>query len=417
MIIETDERRPADKRSKYRRRRLAVFGTLGVLLLAGAYALGVLVAPLPAVAAAAASEQTITPAAAQIAWPAEGSAAVGAVGYSGLLAQHGADAAVPIASMTKTITALVVLAAKPIQKGSEGPTITFTDADVAIFHQVIANGGSWAPVVAGEQLTEKQALQAMLLPSANNYAISLANWAYGSVPAFLTAANTWLDSHGLHDTHLTDPAGLDPGTVSTASDMVDIGKRVLANPVLADVVKTPTITLPGAGTQDNGNKLLGHDGIDGIKTGFTDEAGHCLLFSAKVNVGEHQVTIVGVELGAASYAELWATVPPLLTSAKDGFHSVALTGATKTFGTYATEWGASSALVSTAPSSMLVWSNAPIAVTTQTVPMRVGAAGERIGTVTFTQGKTVVTRPLTLAKAIPDPGFWWRFTHPLTLFG
>lgn len=417
MIIETDERRPADKRSKYRRRRLAVFGTLGVLLLAGAYALGVLVAPLPAVAAAAASEQTITPATAQIAWPAEGSAAVGAVGYSGLLAQHGADAAVPIASMTKTITALVVLAAKPIQKGSEGPTITFTDADVAIFHQVIANGGSWAPVVAGEQLTEKQALQAMLLPSANNYAISLANWAYGSVPAFLTAANTWLDSHGLHDTHLTDPAGLDPGTVSTASDMVDIGKRVLANPVLADVVKTPTITLPGAGTQDNGNKLLGHDGIDGIKTGFTDEAGHCLLFSAKVNVGEHQVTIVGVELGAASYAELWATVPPLLTSAKDGFHSVALTGATKTFGTYATEWGASSALVSTAPSSMLVWSNAPIAVTTQTVPMRVGAAGERIGTVTFTQGKTVVTRPLTLAKAIPDPGFWWRFTHPLTLFG
>lgn len=417
MIIETDERRPADKRSKYRRRRLAVFGTLGVLLLAGAYALGVLVAPLPAVAAAAASEQTITPATAQIAWPAEGSAAVGAVGYSGLLAQHGADAAVPIASMTKTITALVVLAAKPIQKGSEGPTITFTDADVAIFHQVIANGGSWAPVVAGEQLTEKQALQAMLLPSANNYAISLANWAYGSVPAFLTAANAWLDSHGLHDTHLTDPAGLDPGTVSTASDMVDIGKRVLANPVLADVVKTPTITLPGAGTQDNGNKLLGHDGIDGIKTGFTDEAGHCLLFSAKVNVGEHQVTIVGVELGAASYAELWATVPPLLTSAKDGFHSVALTGATKTFGTYATEWGASSALVSTAPSSMLVWSNAPIAVTTQTVPMRVGAAGERIGTVTFTQGKTVVTRPLTLAKAIPDPGFWWRFTHPLTLFG
>jgi serine-type D-Ala-D-Ala carboxypeptidase (penicillin-binding protein 5/6) len=417
VIIETDERRPEDKRAKYRRRRVGVFGTLGVLLLAGAYALGVLAAPLPAVAAAAGSEQTITPAAAQLVWPAAGSAAVGAVGYSGLLAQHGGETPVPIASMTKTITALVVLAAKPIQNGSEGPTITFTDNDVAIFHQVIADGGSWAPVVAGEQLTEKQALQAMLLPSANNYAISLATWAYGSVPAFLTAANAWLDSHGLHDTHLTDPAGLDAGTVSTASDMVDIGKRVLANPVLADVVKTPSVTLPGAGTQDNGNKLLGHDGIDGIKTGFTDEAGHCLLFSAVVNVGGHRVTIVGVELGAASYEALWTTVPPLLTSAKDGFHSVALTGAHKTFGRYATEWGASSTLVSTAPSSMLVWSNAPITVTTQTAPMRVGAAGETIGTVTFTQGKTVVKQPLTLAKAIDDPGFWWRFTHPLTLFG
>jgi D-alanyl-D-alanine carboxypeptidase (penicillin-binding protein 5/6) len=417
VIIETDERRSADKRAKYRRRRAGVFGTLGVLVLAGAYALGVLAAPLPAVAATVGTEQTITPAAAQIVWPTGSSAAVGAVGHSGLLAQHGGDAPVPIASMTKTVTALVVLAAKPIQKGSEGPTITFTDADVAIFHQVIANGGSWAPVVAGEQLTEKQALQAMLLPSANNYAISLATWAYGSVPAFLTAANSWLDSHGLHGTHLTDPAGLDPGTVSTASDMVDIGKRVLANPVLADVVKTPTVTLPGAGTQNNGNKLLGRDGIDGIKTGFTDEAGHCLLFSAKVNVGGHQVTIVGVELGAASYEALWTTVPPLLMSAKDGFHSVTLTGANKTFGSYATEWGASSAVVSRAPSSMLVWSNAPIAVTTQTTPMRVGSAGERIGTVTFTQGKTVVKKPLTLAKTIHDPGFWWRFTHPLTLFG
>jgi D-alanyl-D-alanine carboxypeptidase (penicillin-binding protein 5/6) len=417
VIIETDEPRPADKRATYRRRRVVVFGALGPLLLATAYALGVLAAPLPAVAAVAGTEQTITPAAAQIAWPTTASAAVGAVGYSGLLAQHGADAPVPIASMTKTITALVVLEAKPIKKGTDGPTITFTDADVSIFHQVIANGGSWAPVVAGEQLTEKQALQAMLLPSANNYAISLANWAYGSVPAFLTAANAWLDSHGLHDTHLTDPAGLDPGTVSTASDMVDIGKRVLANPVLADVVKTPTVTLPGAGTQDNGNKLLGHDGIDGIKTGFTDEAGHCLLFSARVDVGDHRVTIVGVELGASSYADLWATVPPLLTSAKDGFHSVTLTGANKTFGAYATEWGASSALVSTAPSSMLVWSNASISVTTQTVPLRVGAAGDTVGTVTFRQGKTVVKKPLMLAKTIPDPGFWWRFTHPLTLFG
>jgi D-alanyl-D-alanine carboxypeptidase (penicillin-binding protein 5/6) len=66
---------------------------------------------------------------------------------------------------------------------------------------------------------------------------------------------------------------------------------------------------------------------------------------------------------------------------------------------------------------MLVWSNAPITVTTQTTPMRVGSAGERIGTVTFTQGKTVVKKPLTLAKTIEDPGVWWRFMHPLTLFG
>jgi len=408
---------PSDKRRVYRRRRIGVFGTLSVLLLAAIYAVGILAAPLPAVAAVTQSQRTIVSAPAKLAWPAVGSAAVSAVGYKGLLAQNGATTSVPIASMTKTITALVILDAKPIANGSDGPTITFTSADVTIFNQVVQEGGSWAPVVAGEQLTEKQALQAMLLPSANNYAISLADWAYGSVGKFLTAANTWLKARGLDDTHLTDPAGLDPGTVSTAADMVDVGKRVLANPVLASIVKTTTVTLPGAGTQDNGNKLLGTDGIDGIKTGFTDQAGHCLLFSAKADVDGHPVTIVGVELGAASYDALWTTVPPLLTSAKDGFHSVALTGAGKTFGTYTAQWGASSTLVSTVPSSMLAWSSTPITVTTQTQAMRGGAAGDPVGTVTFTMGKSTVTKNLTLAKAIDDPGFWWRFTHPFALFG
>lgn len=387
------------------------------MLLAGAYSLGALIAPLPATAASINVPHTLAAAPAQLQWPGAGSAAVSAVGHAGLLAQTGTRTPVPIASMTKTITALVILDAKPIPNGSDGPTITFTDADVAIFHQVIANGGSWAPVVAGEQLTEKQALQAMLLPSANNYAISLATWAYGSVDAFLTAANAWLHVNHLTDTHLTDPAGLDPSTVSTAADMVDIGKRVLANPVLASVVKTPTVTLPGAGTQDNGNKLLGRDGIDGIKTGFTDEAGHCLLFSADVDVDGHPITIVGVELGEASYEALWATVPTLLKSAKDGFHAVALTGANKTFGTYTTPWGASSTLVSTAASTMLTWSNTPIAVTTQTHPVRAGSAGDHVGTVTFTLGTTRVSKPLTLATTIPDPGFWWRATHPIALFG
>ncbi len=408
---------PPDRRSVYRRRRIVVFGVLGVLLLSAAYSLGVMLAPLPASAATLHPTHTIASSAAKPAWPAVGSAAISAVGYDGLLAQNGSTASVPIASMTKTITALVVLDAKPIPAGSEGPTITFTSADVQIFNQVIAEGGSWAPVVAGEQLTEKQALEAMLLPSANNYAISLAIWSHGSVAGFLTTANSWLKAHGFNGTHLTDPSGLDPGTVSTASDLVGIGKLVLANPVLSTIVKTQTVTLPGAGTQDNGNALLGKDGIDGIKTGFTDEAGHCLMFSAQAEVGGKTMTLVGVVLNEQSYGALWSTVPPLLASAKDGFHSVPLTGAGMTFGSYTTPWGAKATVVSPTPSSTLVWSDTPITVSTTARPVTVAAAGDTVGTATFTVGKTTVTKPLTLKHAVPGPGFWWRFTHPFALLG
>lgn len=394
-----------------------MFAAAGVVLLALIYSVAVLLAPLPSATAVITAKQRIVGSTAQLTWPGVGNAAVGAVGHDGLLARNGANTAVPIASMTKTITAQVILQKKPIAKGSQGPTITFTDKDVAIFNQVVAEGGSWAPVVAGEKLTEKQSIEAMMLPSANNYAISLAIWAFGSVDSFLTAANAWLKGHNFSDTHLTDPAGLDPGTVSTPADLVGIGKLLLASPVLASVVKTKSVTLDGAGTQGNGNKLLGQDGIDGIKTGFTDEAGHCLLFSAKAKIGGHAVTLVGVVLGQPAYSSLWATVPPLLTSAKNGFHSVTLTGANTSFGSYTTRWGARSTLVSTSAPSLLTWSNTPITVKTQTQPMRAGAAGDTAGTVTFAMGKTTISRPLKLADEIPDPGFWWRFTHPFALLG
>jgi serine-type D-Ala-D-Ala carboxypeptidase (penicillin-binding protein 5/6) len=127
--------------------------------------------------------------------------------------------------------------------------------------------------------------------------------------------------------------------------------------------------------------------------------------------------VVGVVLGAGSYAALWSTVPALLTSVKSSFHSVSLTGPGTTFGTYTTPWGADSTLVSTTASSTLVWSDTPVRVTTTARPAGVGQAGDVVGSVRFTVGKTTVTKPLTLKTAIPDPGFWWRLTHPFEFFG
>jgi D-alanyl-D-alanine carboxypeptidase (penicillin-binding protein 5/6) len=401
-------------RAGRRRRRFVAFFVIAVVFLAGLYTAAAAFAPLPSAANAAGRASTIVQPAVQPDWPSWGSAAVGAVGYDGVLIKKGSDASVPIASMTKTITALVILDKKPITTG-DGPTITFTADDVAIFDRVIAEGGSWAPVVAGEQLTERQALEAMMLPSANNYAISLAIWAYGSVDAFLSAGNAWLAHHGFTGTHLTDPAGLDPGSVSTPTDLVGIGKLVLADPVLSTVVSTKTVTLPGAGTQDNGNKLLGTDGIDGVKTGFTDEAGHCLMFSADVRVGGKKIEVIGVVLGAASYGDLWTSVPPLLTSVKDGFHAVDLTSST-TFGDYTTAWGEKTSLTAAKDATMVVWSDTPVNVTVRSTPVGVASPGDDVGTVTFTEGTTTVKRELTVTRPITDPGLLWRLAHPIDLF-
>lgn len=408
----SDSSRGLSRRTRYRRRRIAVFSTLGILLLAAVYVASSLIAPLPAADAASAKTVTLAQPAAQLVWPGFGASAVTVLDYPGVSESNGSNASMPIASMTKTITALVVLNAKPIAAGTDGPNITFTQADVKILNEVIAEDGSWAPVVAGSTMTEKQALESMLLPSANNYAISLATWAYGSVSAFVAAANTWLAKHSLTGTHLADASGLDPGSVSNSSDLIAIGKMVLADPTLSSIVTEKQATVPGAGALKNTNALLGIDGIDGIKTGNTDQAGYCLMFSANVTVGSTKLRVVGVVLDAGSHPQLWSSVKSLLASVKAGFHDVDLTQPGQSFGTYTTDWGASSDLVATTTKKLVVWSDTPISVSVQAKPIASGNAGDVVGTAVFTHGGTHVSVPLSLKSSIPGAGFGWRLTHP-----
>ncbi|MFP3465408.1 D-alanyl-D-alanine carboxypeptidase family protein [Leifsonia sp. SIMBA_070] len=399
-------------RSVYRRRRVVVFSLIIAVLVAFCYVVGSLVAPVPATAAVTAHDKTLTQPAAQLAWPAYGSSAIVAPDYPGADVSHGSDASVPIASITKTITALVVLEKKPLKSGEQGPDIAFTQRDVDIWNQVVAAGGSWAPAVAGTSLTEKQALEAMLLPSANNYAISLTNWAFGSSDAYVKAANAWLAQKGFTGTKIVTPDGLDPGNVSTPKDLIGIGKLVLADPTLASIVSEKNVVLPGAGSQDNTNTLLGFEGMDGIKTGNTDEAGNCLLFSAQVPVGTTKVRVLGVVLGAPTHDDLWAGVQALLTSVKAGFHQVTPVEKGQVFGTYTTAWGASSKLIATESKSFVVWSDTPIQVDLQTRPLSSGFTGDILGQGTFTLNGKTETVPLALAKDVPDPGFGWRLAHP-----
>jgi D-alanyl-D-alanine carboxypeptidase (penicillin-binding protein 5/6) len=236
-------------------------------------------------------------------WPADGQAAV-QVGQSQVQAgpnQHPA----PIASVAKVMTAYLVLRHHPLQPGQDGPTITLTYADVADTDRRRRQQESVVPIAAKEQLTQRQALQALLLPSANNIAAVLARWDAGSAERFVARMNATARSLGMTHTRYTDPSGYDDATVSTAADQVRIVDRAMRLPVFASIVATPSATLPVAGTVHNTNTLLGHDGFVGVKTGSTAAAGGCFAFRAIRRI-DGKRTITGVVLGQPGHDQIAA---------------------------------------------------------------------------------------------------------------
>jgi serine-type D-Ala-D-Ala carboxypeptidase (penicillin-binding protein 5/6) len=237
-------------------------------------------------------------------WPPHGQAAV-QVGQSQVQAGPNQHAA-PIASVAKVMTAYLVLHDHPLRPGQEGPTITLTDADFGDTDRRRGQGESVVSIAAGEQLTERQALQALLLPSANNIAAVLARWHSGSVDRFVARMNAAARSLGMTHTRYTDPSGYDDATVSTAADQVRLVVRAMRLPVFASIVATPSATLPVAGTVHNTNTLLEHNGFVGVKTGSTAAAGGCFAFRAIRWIDGKRTTITGVVLGQPSHNRIAA---------------------------------------------------------------------------------------------------------------
>jgi D-alanyl-D-alanine carboxypeptidase (penicillin-binding protein 5/6) len=229
-------------------------------------------------------------------WPASGQAAFIQTGQSTIQAGPNQHAA-PIASVAKVMTAYVLLRDHPLEPGEAGPTITLTEADVADTERRREAGQSYVAVAAGERLTELQALQALLLPSANNIATVLARWDAGSVHAFVDRMNATAQSLGMSHTRYTDPSGWDSATVSTAVDQVRIVLRAMEIPVFASIVATRSATLPVAGTVRNTDQLLGTGGFVGVKTGSMTAAGGCFAFRAIRSVHGKPTTITGVVMG------------------------------------------------------------------------------------------------------------------------
>ncbi len=204
---------------------------------------------------------------------------------------------VPIASVAKVMTALIVLAHLPLEPGRSGPALTVTQQDVGDTAARRGRDESLVDVRAGERLTERQALMALMLPSANNVAAMLARFVSGSIAAFVTEMNDRARTLGMKHTTYTDPSGFDDATVSTAVDQLALAKVAARNGTLTAIMATRSYRLPVAGVVHNTDTLLGTDGFDGMKTGSDDAAGGCFMFRSYRSVDGHSVALVGVVLG------------------------------------------------------------------------------------------------------------------------
>lgn len=192
-----------------------------------------------------------------------------------VLFERNAHLKMPIASTTKMMTALVVR-----EQLEMDDTITVSPEASAVGEQEI-----WLD--PGEELTVEQLLYALLVQSANDAAFALAECTTGSDESFARLMNKMAGKIGVKESHFTNPHGLDETEhYSTAYDLALIGRELLSDPVLAKMVATRVYEIPWPGhpaprTCISHNELLEkYPGANGIKTGYTAEAGRCLVGSA-----------------------------------------------------------------------------------------------------------------------------------------
>ena len=308
-------RGPTQAPSGYRRR----WGILALLLAALACLAGLAVAELktsPSGQVAPRSQATsptgtVTPGAgtaaqrqeqpAAVSWPTDGVSTADISGF-GVVAGPGATRPVPIASVAKVMTAYVVLHDHPLPGGGSGPDIVVQPSEAAAYPSQVRDGDSLVPVVAGEMLTERQALEALLLPSADNVAWILARWDAGSQAAFVARMNATARRLGMTGTSYTDPSGLDPSTTSTAADQVRLGMAAMQVAPLAAIAAESTAVVPVAGVVRNTNTLLGQDGIVASRPAAHRPRG-CVLVAAWHKASGRKTLIVAATFGQPGTAQ------------------------------------------------------------------------------------------------------------------
>jgi D-alanyl-D-alanine carboxypeptidase (penicillin-binding protein 5/6) len=350
-----------------------------------------------------------------IAWPREGQAAVEVEGV-GSFGTSGASTPVPIASVAKVMTAYLTLLEHPLAPGQQGFVVTVTPGDVTEEGERVALGESTLSVRAGERLTERQALEALLLPSANNIAALLARYDAGGTTAFVARMNAAARVLGMRSTTYTDPSGFNDETVSTARDQLRLARAAMRIPTFATIVAEPAVALPGVGRVANYDGLVGTDGYVGVKTGSDRAAGGCLVFAKRVTIGGRRLTVLGVVLGqreGALIESALASAQRLGDSAAASLHvETALPAGTSVLSASSVDGRGTTAVTAKALRA-LGWGGLelPVHVLARPAMTRL-REGEAMATVAV-HGESAGARSAVSTKAVTGPSLGWRLRHLL----
>jgi D-alanyl-D-alanine carboxypeptidase (penicillin-binding protein 5/6) len=347
----------------------------------------------------------------QISWAKFGSQAIGIVGY-GVNNQSGTQIPSPIASTIKVLLAMSVLTKKPLTINQQGPNIIISQSDLANYNSDLALGESVVEVQPGETITEYQALQALLIASANNFAQILANWAFGSVSNYLVYANQYAKSLGMNATTVSDDSGYSTETVSNAVDLVTLGQKAISNPIIANIVSQYTTVIPVVGKilnyNTNLNPLLDNQ-INGIKTGNTTEGGGNYIYSGKYQGYQ----IVGSIVGANTLATSLAEGPKVLIAYEKLIKIQKIVTKDRIVGYYNLPWSHKIMIYSQNNLYLPVEPNIKYSVYLKLLPYHINQKNMVSNYLIIDDGQKINQYPLVIQNIYKSPSLWWKIKYNL----
>ena len=381
----------------------------GVLVLLLALVVGQLCRGVPALSALPAPAPPATTSdVAPFPWPTTGPAAIGLADV-GVLGSSNDAKPVPLASVTKMMTALVILDGHPLKDGESGPTLTISHADVVDYLRQAGEDQSVVPIAEGETITQRQLLEGVLIASGNNMAEILARWDAGSVEAFVAKMNAKAQALGMTQTRYADPSGISPASTGTAADQVRLALAAMRNPAFAQIVAMPSADLPVAGTIHTTNRILGRSEVVGIKTGSTDEAGGCFVFASMQTIGGQRRLVVGAVLGQQVIGDAFEASTRLADAAPASIRPGVVVSSGASVGTVTSKWGRTTEVRPAQDVTLLLWPGAQAQTRTELeTPSAPLAAGAEVGSVIAEVGGQRVSVPARAVEALPGPGLLWR---------
>lgn len=404
-------------------RRVKIWTPL-VLLLVVVFAVVQAVRPLPTPTLKLTAQQSVSFEGGKpsLPWPADGQAAMDVNGI-GTFGTSGDQKPVPIASIAKVMTVYLVLRDHPLKKGEDGPKIPVDAAAQKHYETGKPENESVVKVTEGQKITEYEALQAVMLPSANNIAKLLARWdtKSGSEDAFVAKMNKTAKELGMKNTHYTDPSGLDKTTVSTAEDLVKLGRAAMENPVFAEISQQRSYVDLNGDKQNNFFGLVPSIAV-GIKTGTTTAAGGNILFAAEKVVDGKTQTIIGAALGqygkngVANIDQVTGVTRKLIEAGQDALTAKTIVKKGAVVGQVDDGLGGTTPLVATKDVSAVGWSGLTVKLRLdadkgKSVP-HTAKAGTKVGVLSVGDGKgDAVEVPVALQKDLSEPGFGAKLTR------